>query len=167
MARGRRSIRLQDYDYSQPGVYFVTICVQQRAWLLGQIEDQQMVLSPAGHIVEDAIASIPMSGKHLEIGAVCIMPNHLHLLLNFVEPEHEPGRGGVTPPLRKRLTLGQVVGRFKYATTKYINELQATPGARFWQRNYYERIVRSETEYAAVYNYIFENPRNWDKDEYR
>ncbi len=45
--------------------------------------------------------------------------------------------------------------------------MQATPGARFWQRNYNERIVRSETEFAAVYNYILDNPRNWDKDEYR
>lgn len=94
------------------------------------------------------------------------MPNHVHLLLNFLDVQEDYGRGGVTPPLHERQSLGQVIGKFKYATTKSINELLATPGIRFWQRNYYERVIRNAGEYAAVHNYILDNPRAWSRDEY-
>lgn len=71
-------------------------------------------------------------------------------------------RGGVTPPLR--VTLGQIVGFFKYQTTKQINLLRDSPGVPVWQRNYYEHIIRSESELAAVRGYIAANPLNWQLD---
>ncbi len=113
-----------------------------------------------------ALSELSVHEQGIKIDIACIMPNHLHLLFNFMETEHELGRGGVTPPLHRHPTLGQVIGKFKYATTKAINELEHTPASRFWQRNYYERVIRNQSEYDAVYNYIANNPLNWQKDEY-
>lgn len=113
-----------------------------------------MKLSRAGEIVYKEILALDT-----EVGIATIMPNHVHLLLNI------NGRGGVTPPLR--LNLGQIIARFKYETTKAINGLNGTAGVRFWQRNYFERVVRNDREYAAIYTYIQHNPQNWEKDEYR
>lgn len=166
VAKGRRSIRLREYDYSQAGAYFVTICVIQRARRLGTIQDDAMVLSPAGQVVQHAIDSLATDDHSIQLGISCIMPNHVHLLLNFLDVQQDYGRGGVIPPLHMRLTLGQVIGKFKYATTKAINQLEHTLASRFWQRNYYERVVRNQTEYDAVYNYIPDNRLNWQKDEY-
>jgi REP element-mobilizing transposase RayT len=100
------------------------------------------------------------------------MPNHVHAIV-FIE---DMGRGGVTPPNQpegevtsplRQPTLGEVIAFYKYETTKKINEHLKTPGKKFWQRNYYERVVRNDREYEATHNYIVANPMNWDKDEYR
>jgi hypothetical protein len=58
-----------------------------------------------------------------------------------------------------------MVAYYKYETTKQINILQNTPGARFWQRNYYERVIRDRREYEAAWAYIEANPLNWRSDE--
>ncbi len=73
-------------------------------------------------------------------------------------------QGGVTPPLRK-WTLGQVVGYLKYQTTKQINLVRDNPGVSVWQRNYYERVVRDESELTGIREYIQCNPKRWEEDE--
>lgn len=100
------------------------------------------------------------------------MPNHLHAIVAITDsrrgevssPASDP-KGGETPPLRKPATLGQIVAAYKYQTTKNINKALRTPGARFWQRNYYERVIRNEQEYESIWNYIYTNPQNWHADE--
>ena len=74
--------------------------------------------------------------------------------------------GEGTSPLHKP-ALGQISAFYKYTTTKAINQHICSPGLRFWQRNYYERVIRNEKEFEAVYDYIQANPLNWDQDEYR
>lgn len=86
------------------------------------------------------------------------------------DPEIEGGEppqkieGGETPPLR-RATLGQVVGFFKYQSTKRINALRDNPGAPVWQRNYYERVIRDDHELDGIRQYIVDNPAKWEMDE--
>ncbi|OGT98751.1 MAG: hypothetical protein A2X80_06045 [Geobacteraceae bacterium GWB2_52_12] len=70
-------------------------------------------------------------------------------------------QGGETPPLR---TLGQIIGYFKYQSTKQINQMRKNPGYPVWQRNYYERVIRDERELDAARKYIVENPIKWDLD---
>jgi putative transposase len=89
----------------------------------------------------------------------CVMPNHVHAIISISE-----GRGGVTPPLQKP-TLGQMVAFYKYNTTKEANELLGKPGQRFWQRGFYEHIIRDERDYETRWNYILGNPANWELDE--
>lgn len=63
--------------------------------------------------------------------------------------------------------LGEVIAVYKYETTKKINQHLESPATKFWQRNYYERVIRNEREFEATHNYIVDNPLNWEKDEYR
>lgn len=62
------------------------------------------------------------------------------------------------------MLLPKIVGYFKMNTAKRINELRGTPGVPVWQRNYYERIIRSDRELNAVRDYIQHNPLNWARD---
>ncbi|MBT1070730.1 transposase [Pelotalea chapellei] len=70
-------------------------------------------------------------------------------------------QGGETPPLP---TLGQIIGYFKYQSTKQTNQMRGNPGCPVWQRNYYERVIRDERELDAARKYILENPIKWDLD---
>jgi len=64
------------------------------------------------------------------------------------------------------MLLPKIVGRFKMVTAKRINQIRKLPGVKFWQRNYYEHIVRTETDLNAIREYIRSNPANWENDEY-
>jgi putative transposase len=77
----RRSIRLRDYDYSQCGAYFITICVRGRRCIFGEVQGGEMHLNPCGQIAYDEWENLPHRWPHLELGAFQIMPNHLHGIL--------------------------------------------------------------------------------------
>lgn len=166
----RRSVRLRGYDYAAAGAYFVTICVQGRACLLGDIAAGVMQPSAAGRTVAEIWQSLPTRFQHLVLDECVAMPNHFHGLIGIHDvgagsprPDSPEQSGGVTPPLRKP-TLGQIVGYFKYQTTKQIDIMRDNPGVPVWQRNYYERIVRDEDELARTRRYIADNPAQWQLD---
>jgi hypothetical protein len=73
-------------------------------------------------------------------------------------------KGGETPPLRKKPTLGQIIAYYKYQTTKIINNIDHSPGLRIWQRNYYDRIIRNQKALNLARQYIITNPLRWNKD---
>jgi REP element-mobilizing transposase RayT len=89
----RRSIRLKRYDYSQAGAYFVTIVMQGRVPLFGEVVKEEMRLNQYGKIVQAARFDLPRHYPHVELGAFVIMPNHVHgiIILNGT------GRGGSIP----------------------------------------------------------------------
>lgn len=181
----RRSIRLRDYDYTTAGAYFVTACVQGKENLLGEIVEGEMVPNAAGGIIDKWWRNVPVHFHHVQLDGYVIMPNHFHGIIRIVgagSPRPEPGhqsptishhaarpitpenQGGETPTLRAP-TLGQIVGYFKYQSTKGINCLRDNPGVPVWQRNYYERTLRSEDELSGARRYIRENPMKWETDE--
>jgi len=171
----RRSIRLPDYDYSQPGVYFITIIARERECLFGEIKDGKMQLNEAGQIVRDVWNSLPQRYPQISVGAAVVMPNHFHG--NVIINEHPVGvvRAIHELPLqpqpterqvqRRRMTLPLVVGYFKMNTAKRINELLGSQGIPVWQRNYYEHIIRGDEEYNRIHLYIEANVYNWLNDE--
>jgi Transposase and inactivated derivatives len=119
-----------------------------------------MQLNKIGKITELYWNEIMNYFPNVELDEYVIMPNHLHgiIILN------EQCRGEVTSPLQKP-TLGKVVAYFKYQSTKLINEINVAPGNRFWQRSYYEHIVRSDKELNNIREYIVNNPMQWNADE--
>ena len=159
----RRSIRLKGYDYASPGAYFVTICVQDRECLLGRVIDGKMQLDAHGHIVDEFWQEIPIHFPNVSVDAYVTMPNHIHAIVLIHDPTH-PGRIGVSAP-QSRPTLGQIVAYYKYQTTKIINQMRKTRGVRFWQRNYWEHIIRTETANQRIYQYIQDNPTLWEDDQ--
>lgn len=182
----RRSIRLKGYDYSQEGAYYVTIVTWQREFLFGEIVNQEMMLSPYGEIVQKWWEEIPVHFLNVETGAFVIMPNHIHGIIYILEERRgtvpvpkDDGeitisqndemvgviQGGGTPPLR-RPTLGQIIAYFKYQSTKEMNKADNTGTVtKFWQRNYYEHIIRDETDLQNKTDYIESNPLLWDEDD--
>lgn len=181
MKTKRKSIRLAGYDYSQPGSYFVTICVNGFRHELGEIQAGIMRLNHSGEIASTGWNSLNTKYPQATVDCYTVMPNHVHAIVSIHEvvggetpptlgegnsllrPNNKPG--GETLPLR--ITLGRIMAWYKYETTKQVNAKLGTPGQRFWQRNYYERVVRNEHELKAIYDYIVTNPANWEKDEYQ
>ncbi len=80
----RRSIRLQGYDYSQAGLYFITICVQDRKKLLGKIVDGEMLLNDAGKMADNEWGKIPGRFTNVQLHEYIIMPNHFHAIMEIV-----------------------------------------------------------------------------------
>jgi putative transposase len=172
----RHSIRLPNYDYSQPGYYFVTLCAHERECLFGDIENNNLVLNEIGMLVKKNWSDLPVHFPAIELDQMVIMPNHLHGIIII----RDGCRGGVFPPImivppRRGAvvappgcgkTLGQMVAWFKYESTKEINRIvSGNPEMKIWQRNYYDRIIRDEEELNRIRNYVATNPETWEGDE--
>jgi putative transposase len=171
----RRSIRLKDYDYRQPGWYFVTICTHLQECLFGQIRDNQLELNTLGCIVDTCWNQISVHFPHVVLDTFVVMPNHLHGILGVMENLDMAAsiRARHVVPLQENLlasesfakpisgSLATVIRSFKAATTRQINRLRATEGEKLWQRNYYEEIVFNESELDRIRYYISTNPERW------
>lgn len=81
----RRSIRLCGYDYAQEGLYFVTICCQDRMCLFGEIVNGEMVLNDAGRMVEKCWLAMPERYQNVILHEYVVMPNHFHAILQITQ----------------------------------------------------------------------------------
>ncbi|MBI4962140.1 MAG: transposase [Desulfomonile tiedjei] len=168
----RRSIRLMDYDYSQSGAYFVTICTTDRASVLGEISDGQVSLNELGEIVAETWQWLERHYEYLELDEWLVMPNHLHAIVVIGDSLCRgasgsaliPGGSRTAPTAARRKPLGRLIGSFKTVSTKQINEIRKSPGMGLWQRNYYEHVIRSEKSLNAIREYIEANPFHWQDD---
>jgi REP element-mobilizing transposase RayT len=152
----RRSIRLQGYDYSLAGAYYVTIVTHGRKHLFGNIANGKMQLNRFGQIVQSAWYDLPGHYRHVELAAFCIMPNHVHAIIVLTDHAVDG---------YKRHPLSEIVRAFKSFSARRINALRKMQGLPVWQRNYYEHIIRNEQDYLSKTTYILNNPLNWEADE--
>ncbi len=163
----RRSIRLQNYDYTQAGAYFVTICTYQRQCLLGEIEDGQIRLSDIGAVAQAAWLDLPDHYPRVALDVFVLMPNHVH---GIVVMRDVVGAGLQTRPYEtpsvptKRCALPEIIRGFKTYSARRVNELRGVAGVPLWQRNYYEHIIRDENERGSIQEYIVNNPAKWADD---
>lgn len=155
----RKQLRLKNYDYSQNGMYFVTICTYNKKCFFGKIIDNKMKLNVVGKIVKDVLLNISKHQKNVRLNEFVIMPNHIHCIIEIVVDGH-------ARPLQKRSaqTLPIVINGFKSATTKQINEKFGKNNFK-WQRSYYDHIIRKEESLQKIKEYIMINSREWEKDE--
>ena len=148
MKYNRRSIRLRGYDYSNNGVYFITICTQNRECLFGKIVDNEIVLNKAGQIINDGWIKLKNEFLNIESNEYIVMPNHFHGIITVGAPlVGAQNRAGTRPAP----TVGDIVGTFKSLTTnKYIQGVKSGDfplfNKRIWQRNYHEHIIRNEKD---------------------
>jgi REP element-mobilizing transposase RayT len=178
----RKSIHLKNYDYSQAGLYFITICTENRHCLFGTIQNDTMVLNDAGNMIAIQWYELPNRFPSVVLHEYIVMPNHFHGIIESVGaiPCGCPDRAGTSPaPIivsdragaRPASTIGEVVGAFKsLSTNEYIknvkqNNWQSFAG-KLWQRNYYEHIIRKEESYLKIAEYIQNNPLKWQEDKY-
>jgi putative transposase len=164
----RRSIRLKDYDYSQAGAYFVTICTAERECIFGSIVEGVMQLSSVGIIVQECWNDLQQHFPDVDFEIFVVMPNHFHAIVviktDAVGAIHElplPDK----KLARRQMLLPKIIGRFKMVSAKRINELRGTPGVPVWQRNYYEHVIRDEKSFGRIHEYIQTNVLRWEMDK--
>ena len=161
-------LRLQGYDYTRPGAYFVTTVTHQRKKILSVVFQGQTQLTPIGQIVYEEwfkTAAIRPNVLLYEDEFV-IMPDHIHgiiwitkqLLAAKPRPREQNGKHNVPRPG----SLGVMVGQFKSRSSRRINILRGKTGIPVWQTDYYEHIIRNEFELERIRNYIQNNPLNWE-----
>jgi REP element-mobilizing transposase RayT len=179
----RGSIRLREYDYSQPGGYFVTLCTHRRECILGDIADGNVQLNQFGEIVKEEWLRTEQIRPEITMDEFMVMPNHMHgiiMIRNDIPNISVGAHGGaslwgrrtpkdrahINSPLRREpKTLGSIIAGFKSVVTHRINLLRKTPLTPIWQRNYYEHIIRDEENLNRIRQYIIDNPVKWDEDE--
>lgn len=174
----RRSIRLQGYDYSQTGLYFVTICMQNRACLLGEIQMGQMQLNSAGEMIYRWWSALPNKFPSVVIDAFVVMPNHVHGIIIITDNPvgadlcvcPDPDNNTQVQGAHAGAPLPTIVQWFKTMTTneyiRGVKNLGWEPfNKRLWQRNYYEHIIRNEEYFQRIREYVHTNPLKWQDDQ--
>lgn len=164
----RKQNRLQEYDYSTAGAYFVTICTHERRNILceivpaeintvgaGVLDRPQVKLLPHGVVAEKLIRQMDSFYDHLSVDAFVIMPNHIHLLLRI----SDDGRSGTPAPTKGNSAIAWFVSTFKRFCNKEYGE-------NIWQRSYHDHVIRDERDYREIGDYIEDNPRKWAEDRY-
>jgi REP-associated tyrosine transposase len=174
----RRSIRLQCYDYSQAGALFITICTNNRENLFGDIVAGAMQLNDAGETVERCWFDIPAHFPRVELDEFVIMPNHVHGIIVLTDAITTVGAKDLRAkdlwakdlsplqlnrPTGTSGTIGSIVRGFKIGVTKWFRQQNTIH--EVWQRNYWEHIIRNETERDRSREYIRYNPARWEQDK--
>ncbi len=164
----RRSIRLLGYDYSTPGAYFITACIQNRLLLFGQVVNNKMAANRLGAVVEDCWAKLPDHYDNVALDAFILMPNHVHGVI-IIKDETTGVGAGLKPALpaaaaSRRHGVPEIVRAFKTFSPRRFNEIRASASTHIWQRGFYDHVIRGEGELDRVRTYIMDNPRKWSED---
>jgi putative transposase len=173
-----RTIRLQDFDYRQPGFYFITICVNKHEIKFGNIDEDQMHLNSNGVLAEQIWKKLPQRFPGIELDKYIIMPNHLHGIINLhdeqpilykhAKTERVPQRfqdsvQTAIRPYKQMPVLGEMIRSFKAEATYRLHRTGEPNFA--WQRRFYESILSTEKDLAATRLYIANNPARWALDK--
>ena len=157
--RTRKPLRMDSFDYSKNGAYFVTICTEKKECVLRNDVGANCVRPPhigtltdIGTIVYNELAVWNSQYDGIYIDKYVIMPNHIHLIIVIAADTHY-GRTQFAP------TLSRMVKQFKGAVTKKV-------GYSIWQRSFHDHIIRGKEDYDAIYYYIEHNHIAWEKDCY-
>lgn len=166
-AKNRRSIRIKEYDYAQDGAYFITSCTRARKPCFD-------VYPKLKDIVQSEWNSLPERFPSLMTDAFVIMPNHIHaiLILNNVGETQSHVGAGLDPAQRATSrvapTIGMIIGAFKSLSmrkwAKHLLQNHLCCKESIWQRNYFEHIIRNESELNLIREYIICNPLKWSFD---
>ncbi len=164
----RRSIRLQEYDYAQPGGYFVTICTHNHKCLFGEVIDSEMHLNELGEVAAAEWRRTAEIRSEIVLDAFVVMPNHVHAVVFITDDPPSPSKDALPRALRGtgHRSLSALVAGFKAATTRRANILLRKVVVPFWQRNYYEHIIRNEPDLDRIRQYVTDNPARWSEDGY-
>ncbi len=166
----RRSIRFADFDYSQGGQYFLTICAFEMRVLFGKMETNRILLNVIGRIALDCWRDIPNHFPLVELHPFVVMPNHVHGIL-AIQDGH-----GCPVPLQNQhraerfqhptvASVPTIVRSYKSEVTYLARRYLRRASLQVWQSNYFERVLRNGDEFSNACRYIFENPMMWHIDK--
>lgn len=164
------SNRMSGWDYSEEGVYFLTVCTHHRECLFGEIVGRDMILNDLGMIVQREWIYSGQMRAEIILGPYVIMPDHFHAIVYLVPNrlENDSCDGTFSVPVsdvpllrRKSQSVSSLMAGFKSAVTRQVNMIRGTPGEKVWQTNYYDHIIRNERAYQQIAAYIEMNPERW------
>ena len=172
-----KSSRLNNWDYSTPGYYFITICTYNHNNFFGKIINNKMELSKMGIIANQCLIEIPKHFKNAFLDEYIIMPNHIHILLKLSKPlshfveTHDRASLQIKYQnyhfhrlaIKSKQTVPKIINQFKSSVKRICNQNNFYFG---WQTRYYDHIIKNEKELLIVKNYIINNPINWQKDKF-
>ena len=150
----RKQNRLKEYDYSQNGYYFITVCTAEKRKILCDISvgancvRPNITLSKIGKLVDENIGKLNSIYETVCVDKYVVMPNHIHLIVVI-----QNGRTQFAP------TLSRIVKQFKGKITKQV-------GFCIWQKSFYDHVIRDEKDYLRIWEYIENNPAKWTEDKY-
>jgi len=158
----RKPNRLKDYDYSQDGAYFVTICAKGRSEIFATIDNAEtqaatcrpyngpkIVLSDIGQMIDISINNISKIYPFASVDTYVIMPNHVHIIISI----YEHGRQVAAPTTGVQTIIGHM---------KRSVSIQC--GYSVWQKSFHDHIIRNENYYRRIAEYIESNPETWEED---
>lgn len=180
----QKRYRYKNYDYTQNGLYFVTICVKNHKMFFGDIAKSgteynpiyEMKMSEIGKIAEIFWLEIPKHFPFVNLDEHIIMPNHIHGILEICKqlddrrnealPRSYTGKYPRMSEISPRSgSLSAIIGSFKSIVTKTVNQKYSQNNFS-WQSRFHDRIIRNEKELDAIIKYIFENSAKWHLDKY-
>ncbi len=156
----RKPTRLKNYDYSQQGTVFITICTHNKKRIFSKIEKDKttseciLSLSEYGRIAEYFISHLPEKYPNFSVDTFIIMPDHIHFILTKEKAAPD------------NINISQVVAWLKYNITSEINKTRSTQGQKIFQRSFYDHIIINEKDYEKHWNYIYGNPFRWNNEVY-
>jgi putative transposase len=169
-----QSTRLQGYDYTQNGMYFVTICTKDRECYLGEVVKGEMILNEMGKIAENFWKEIPDHFSNVRLDEFVVMPNHIHGLIEIV-CDIDARRDEALPrlytgeyPRMSEMSpmpgsLSVILGSYKSIVTKTVRK-KISYILFSWQSRYYDHIIRNENKLNKIHEYIINNPEMWERD---
>ncbi|GBF87009.1 hypothetical protein AsFPU3_4088 [Aphanothece sacrum FPU3] len=149
----RRSIRLKNYDFSTWCIFYNDLYLS-KTMFIGEIVDDTINLNLLGNTVKFYWENLINYYAYLQLDEFVIMPNHLHGILILNDRKQKIHRKGIP----------EIIRGFKTFSAKHINLIRRCPNVPVWQRNYYEHIIRNESDLNRIREYILNNPKNWLKD---
>ena len=154
----RKHPRLDHYDYSTTGAYYITICTQKRRCLLSRIVGRglapaEIQYTPYGQIAQEQLLLLEQRYPSLKVNQYVIMPNHIHAILLLEE------KAGVSA----RPTIMDIVCAYKSLTTRLCKQVQ--PIEKLFQSSFYEHVIRGREDYHEIAEYIANNPKQWELDK--
>jgi len=166
----RHTIRMPSYDYSTSGYYHVVVCTYLKQYQFGDVIDHKMQLNELGEIANNCWQEIPSHFPNAELDEFIVMPNHIHGII-VINNSMTPVGAQYIAPLQvnpnekmriKPKSLSSIVRTYKGAVKRIIGRLGYS---FYWQRNYYDHIIRNDEELNWARYYIRQNPVNWDQDK--
>lgn len=172
----RKSIRLKGHNYSQPGLYFITMCCHQQQCRFGKVVDGEIQLNEFGLIAMEEWEKLPARYPNTALDVYQIMPNHIHGIVHITDLASSVATAininidsevnGLRKPLQ---ACGDMMGAYKSLVFNACLEISKANNqhmGKLWQRNFYEHIIRNEKSYNTIADYIISNPQNWETDKF-
>lgn len=186
----RKQNRLKNYDYSQAGCYFVTVCTKGRINHFGEIENGEMKLNDYGKIANDMWIGLPWVFKNITLDEHVVMPNHIHGIISIIDEypvgnasEHLSGNNTLFENRKKnietelnaemrsiqydksKMLISKIIQIHKSEVSRRIKRISnGKIKSTIWQKSFYDHVIRNEKEFGNIQEYIRYNPLKWEWD---